>query len=793
MYSATLHIKLFFATTLLLIATSINAQNFGSVSGTIKSSSGEHLPAVNILLQGNSHGISSNENGNYSLPNIPSGKYMIQASYMGFENYSAEITITANKNTTHNIVLEEKNIKIKDIQVNGKSTTTKINEQAYTVTSVSSKGLLNSTASAKDALKKISGIRISEDGGLGSTMNFSMNGFSGAQVKFFMDGLPIDNSGGAFNIGDLPVNMIERIDVYNGVVPVWLGSDALGGAVNIVTNKQLNYTDISYSFGSFNTHKASINTAHTNTDNGFTVRANAFGNYSDNNYKVYVPIRDGNNQLLYYKDTKRFHDRYRSAGLKLEAGVVKKSYADELLLGLMASANDNEIQHGATMETVYGGIVRNSRSITPSVRYSKQNFILPNLDINLFSSLNIQEQEVIDTLRGVTYNWLGEAFYSNNDDGELSRTNTKLNDILSSTQFNSTYHFNKEQSVAFNYAYSYFNRDSYDSEWPDKIENSMPKSLHKHIGGLSYQFENHKWNATVFGKFYALTANTSKLFDYALSTERTEAITTHSQNFGYGAAAAYFITPTLQAKASYEHTYRLPSADEIFGNGLTVDPNPDLGPEQSNNFNLGLNYHFRINEYHHLNIGGSFIYRQAKDLIYTVVQVANPITYYENLSNTKTTGVEANIKYQWKDIFSLSANLTYQDITDQTKFIFNNSYSGNNYQTNYHYGYRLPNTPYLFGNLNAGLTFKDFAYSSDCLSFNYLISYTKEYYLTWSKNDKYIIPKQMAHNVELSYSLKNGKYNISANCSNIFNSRLYDKFYLQKPGRAFYIKLRYTL
>ena len=131
----------------------------------------------------------------------------------------------------------------------------------------------------------------------------------------------MDNFGSSLNMGDIPVNMIERIDVYKGVVPVWLGTDALGGAVNIITNKQKDFLDLSYSYGSFNTHKASLNFSRTNPKNGFTLRGNTFLNYSDNNYKVWVPITNSNNVIVDTANVERFHDRYQSATVKLEAGV----------------------------------------------------------------------------------------------------------------------------------------------------------------------------------------------------------------------------------------------------------------------------------------------------------------------------------------------------------------------------------------------------------------------------------------------------------------------------------------
>jgi hypothetical protein len=41
------------------------------------------------------------------------------------------------------------------------------------------------------------------------------------------------------------------------------------------------------------------------------------------------------------------------------------------------------------------------------------------------------------------------------------------------------------------------------------------------------------------------------------------------------------------------------------------------------------------------------------------------------------------------------------------------------------------------------------------------------------------------------YSLQNGRYNVGLECRNLANALLYDNFSLQKPGRAFYVNLRY--
>jgi hypothetical protein len=43
------------------------------------------------------------------------------------------------------------------------------------------------------------------------------------------------------------------------------------------------------------------------------------------------------------------------------------------------------------------------------------------------------------------------------------------------------------------------------------------------------------------------------------------------------------------------------------------------------------------------------------------------------------------------------------------------------------------------------------------------------------------------------YAMANGKYNVSLECKNLLDAKLFDNFSLQKPSRGFYVKLRYFI
>lgn len=776
------------------------AQNKGEayVYGQVISPAGESLTGVHVSLLPLNKSTVTDEEGNFQISAVPVGSYQLKVSYIGFKTYEQKIEVTKETPVELTIELKPESYQLNNLWVSAKSESRQVIEQAYQVSSVSTRNLANSTTDAKDVLDRVAGVRIQEEGGLGSDYDFSLNGFSGDQVKFFLDGIPM----GSVKLGDLPINMVERIDVYKGVVPVSLGTDALGGAVNIITNRLYNFTDASYSYGSFNTHRASLNGAYTNPNTGFTFRSNLFFNYSDNDYDVFTRIVE-NNTVIDTAWVPRFHDRYRSGSVKFETGFVNKPYADNLLFGISLSANDKQVQHGATMNTVYGGIMRNNGSVTPSLRYSKKDLLTEGLDVSVNSSLNLIESQVIDTLSGVRYNWQGEktevqtSSGSSSNDGEFYRTFTTMNEEIFDSQLNSGYDINDHSSLSLNYSLNYFHRKTFDRENPDDIDNRFPKSQTKQILGLGYKLDLfNKWSTTIFGKWFYVNAKTSKEVDFGQETRRIEAVENSKHNSGYGIASTYFFQPDLQVKLSYERTARMPIPEEIFGDGLFVDANPDLGPEKSHNLNLGTEYRLRFND-HTFAMGLSGIYRNAEDLIYTVVTVSSPKTYYDNLSETRVLGVESYLQYTWKNTLRMGGNFTYQDITDQAKRIYNSSFTGTGWQTNYHYGFRIPNKPYLFANVNAGYTFENLLSTGDALDINYFMNFVEKYSLTWSElgsgNSKYIIPRQISHDIGLGYSFGSGKYDLSAELRNLFDSKLYDKYYLQKPGRSFSIKLRYNI
>ena len=93
-------------------------------------------------------------------------------------------------------------------------------------------------------------------GGLGSASRISLRGLEGKRMGMYVDEVPMSQLSNFVALNDIPTNMIERIEVYKGIVPYKFGGSALGGAVNVVTKEYPPvYFDFSYELGSFNTHQ----------------------------------------------------------------------------------------------------------------------------------------------------------------------------------------------------------------------------------------------------------------------------------------------------------------------------------------------------------------------------------------------------------------------------------------------------------------------------------------------------------------------------------------------------------
>ena len=754
--------------------------------GSIRSENGQGLPGITVVLKGSEKGTVTDVEGSFGINNIRPGQYKLQVSGVGFDPLEQAVSLAAGEVLEMNFRLQESAQQMDEILIVGQNDTQLKSREGFQVDAIDAKGLQNTTANLNEVLIRNPGINVRQKGGLGAEFDLSLNGLSGRQIRFFMDGLPMDHFGSALSLNNIPVNLIDRVEVYKGVVPVYLGSDALGGAVNIITKQTASdYLDASYAVGSFNTHRLALSGQYHDENSGFLLRANAYHNYSDNNYWVDVQIPDpSTGQYGPEQRVRRFHDAYRSSMGQVEVGFKNKSFADELLIGLMAAGNNDELQHGVSMDRVFGRVHTTSQTFMPSFKYRKT---FNRLSLKLFAAYQNSDYQVVDT-SAVTYNWLGEFKPKNNQNLAESGWEKSLftyNDVAFQNSANLSYELSEGQQLVLNYTQSYFQREGNDPLSNHPVPFEDPNILDKKVMGLSYRLSllDESLSATFFSKVYNFSSSLiGQDWDGTNTTFENELLKP-----GYGMASSYQFSDQLRLKASYEHAFRLPDGYEMFGDGLLLLSNPQLQPEKSDNFNLGMQYQGQFGKNQQVEAELNFFLRDTEDLIR--IEATGLTSQYVNQRDARSSGFEAAVNYKWGRIFFADFNISYQNIINTSRY--------ENGSISYIYKDRIPNIPYLFSNQGLGVQQEDILRKNDRMSLQWRGHFVEQYFLKWpslgSADSKHIIPRQYVQDVELTYSLQSGKYNLSLACTNLTNARVFDHFRLQRPGRAFQLKARYFI
>lgn len=759
------------------------AQDKLVLSGEIREKDGTPLPSVTVALENTVDGTFTNELGRYSLIMTP-GKHTLIVTLLGYNTIKTNIDIRKNK--TLDFVMEENSVTLNSVEVYGKTKTQQIKEGAFAVNALDIKPQISLLKNLNEIVNRTTGIKVREEGGVGSDFDLSINGMSGNSVRYFIDGMPLDTKGSGVSLANLPVNIIDRVEIYKGVVPASLGSDALGGAINIITNQdKKDYLDVSYGIGSFHTHKADLNAKFVEPKTGLIIKPTIGVNYSKNDYMMKgVEVWDEDSRKYIEVDRRRFHDDYFSLLGQLEAGFVDKWWADAFFVSGSYSKIDKEIQTGSVQSKVIGDAERRSDSWNVSARYQKR---FQKINTNASLSHTWDQSLTVDTAYRI-YDWNGNYTpASRNEINGRSRSMRHYNRPLTIFRGGVDYAINRHHSVSLNYLLNRTGNNRRDDI--DETFEPTKDVLTKHIIGLTYNqsFFDGRWESSVFIKDY-INDTSIEQNDLSWITGSDEVDKNSSKTYwGGGAALRYTLWDALSAKASFEHSVRLPLSRELLGNGTTIYPNLTLNPESSNNINLGFFGNWNPAYGHSFYYEANGFFRFVDDFIQATVSEKEGMMQYENIPAVHIKGIEGEVRYSWKNSLRIMLNASFNESRDQKKYKSDGKPSAT-------YNNRIPNRPWLYSNADVSYTFHNLARKDDDLRIGYAWQWIHWYYLSWEAygavESKSRIPTQNVSNINLTYSWMKQRYNVSLECSNLFDATVYDNYKLQKPGRSVFAKFR---
>ncbi len=777
------------------------------VKGEVVDAKGKAIPFATVILEGTTYGAVCSEKGKFAFT-FPQGQYVLKVSAIGFLPNTVNLD-SGNLPNPLSVTLKENVEQLGEVTVEAqKNTEQKIQESGFAVNVIDVKEAAHKNMQTNELLDRAVGVRVRQNGGLGSSVEYNLNGMTGRSVGVFINGIEISTYGSSFNLNNIPPATIERIEVYKGVLPAHLAGDYLGGAINIVLKEELteNNFSVAISYGSFNTSQTDISGMVRNKKTGLTVRASAFLSYSDNDYEVwgrFVRNTLPNGRMVNVR-AKRFNDAYKTYGTRLELGYTNVDWADNFMLSYNGSYAYNEIQHGQYMTKPYMGRFTRSNANVAGINYTKRNFLTKGLHVKVNGIYSDRDQYVQDTVSW-NYNWFGEQMIGFH--GKPLKTPTgaqqgaptmlTVNRKIATMRGSLSYDINPNHRFTLNYFYYDVDRNDADEiRHVSERKYVSTSDLSKSVTSLAMesQFFKNKLKTNLFVKNYQQKIDRiSPYADAETGDYMEERIKDSRGTYGYGLALSYDVVQNVMLLASAEKAVRMPGEREIFGGPAdNVVANTQLQPEMSNNLNLGMRLGFLNVKKHRFLLSGSFFTRNVRDKIVLrsedrLVNENVQLMPYENLGLAQSVGFESEFNY----IFDNKLNI----LITASKFnsLFKMKTDPLTGQELTRYNTQIPNEPFFTINSSVQYRFNNVIKEKAALDINYYFGYVHPFNTIWIYSERTMTPAQYAQDFGFSYRTANQKWVLSFDIKNLANRELYDNFAVQKPGRAYYVKLTYRL
>lgn len=726
-------------------------------------------------------GVVTDAKGNFSLTNLHAGTYTVRFDYMGFESRSERISLREGEVQRIKVRLKPESKSLTEVIVTAKSEARKLREQAMPISVISMNQLSGTVAGIADILSKTVGVTLRSSGGVGGATRLSVRGLEGKRIGFFIDESPMNDNSDFIDINDIPIDMIDRIEIYKGVVPAKFGGNAMGGAVNIVIKEYPErYADFSYTLESFNTHKVQTVLKRNLKKQGLVFGIGGGYTYSDNNYTMLSPYVEG-------LKIRRNHDGFR----KLLVGGSLKAYKwwfDEVEFEPAFTMTNHEIQG---IETDIRKAETHSLAAILANKLKKKDFLAPGLDLDMSTAAALTHYGLVDTAKQ-WYDWTGRAYPSQSIyGGELGNryaSNSSDKKFVITNKLNLEYLLHKQHSLSFNSFFTLANGFPKDS----LRELSMGKQvvfnsrMRSWTAGVTYNFRtpNDRFLNSLTARYYIYTMKTRQINIFGVG--EAQDIDLKKSDVGVNDALRFRIIPDLMAKFSVGYDVRIPSETELLGDGYTISPAENLLPERNTSVNIGLLFDLTGKAASNLQIEVNAFYMYLQDMIRYTKGIIG--AQYQNFGEMRTLGIEGEVK---ADIFPWLygyVNATFQDLRDVREHDEGSSLP------NPTKGLRMPNIPYLMG--NAGLEFhKENLFGGRGQNTRLFsdVSFIEEYLYDFEMTtDQRRIPRSTTVDLGLEHSFFNNSLYLSAKIKNLTDARVLSEFNRPLPGRSFGVKVRYV-
>ncbi len=202
---------------------------------------GEHVPFINVTIDGTTIGTGTDATGHYQLTDLPIGEFVIRVSGIGYKPAWKTVHTKAHQTLEVNFEIEEDVLNIESVVVTADRNQTNRAEAAVVVTTISPR-LMTVTQSVNiaEGLCFTPGLRTETDCQNCGFTQLRMNGMEGPYTQILMNSRPVFSGlAGVYGLELIPTNMVERMEVVRGGGSALFGGNAIAGTVNIITKEPL--------------------------------------------------------------------------------------------------------------------------------------------------------------------------------------------------------------------------------------------------------------------------------------------------------------------------------------------------------------------------------------------------------------------------------------------------------------------------------------------------------------------------------------------------------------------------
>lgn len=214
-----------------------------TITGHVIEKGTEHsLPYATVLIVETGEGTVTDENGAFKFKKIPEGTYILRVQLLGYETQEKKVHVSNDFTVDLHFLLSDSSILTDEVVVsaNRNETSRKVAPVVVNVMNAKLFESVNSTDLAK-SLNYQSGLRVENNCQNCGFPQVRINGLEGPYSQILINSRPVMSAlSGVYGLEQIPVNMIERVEVVRGGGSALFGANAVGGTINIITKDPVN-------------------------------------------------------------------------------------------------------------------------------------------------------------------------------------------------------------------------------------------------------------------------------------------------------------------------------------------------------------------------------------------------------------------------------------------------------------------------------------------------------------------------------------------------------------------------